>query len=85
MQKSDFDAAAGPVAGHHVHVFEVQEFRRPEFEVKAEASEGPHFVGSAAEARQIVQWAKFNNPAHVDRQIDTDRANMEARDRARKA
>jgi hypothetical protein len=32
----------------HTHVFQVQEFRRPEFEVKAEASEGPHFVGEAA-------------------------------------
>jgi hypothetical protein len=28
---------------------------------------------------------KFNDPAHVDKQIDTDRANMEARDRATKA
>jgi uncharacterized protein YfaS (alpha-2-macroglobulin family) len=28
----------------HTHAFEVQEFRRPEFEVKAQASEGPHFV-----------------------------------------
>ena len=32
----------------HDHVFEVQEFRRPEFEVKAVASEGPHLVGGAA-------------------------------------
>src|SRR5262249_15517212 len=32
----------------HRHVFEVQEFRRPEFEVEAAASEGPHFVGGAA-------------------------------------
>ena len=26
----------------------MQEFRRPEFEVKTSASEGPHFVGDAA-------------------------------------
>jgi alpha-2-macroglobulin len=30
----------------HVHSFEVQEFRRPEFEVKASASDGPHVVGA---------------------------------------
>ncbi|HSD28293.1 MAG TPA: alpha-2-macroglobulin family protein, partial [Vicinamibacteria bacterium] len=28
----------------YTHVFQVQEFRRPEFEVKASASEGPHLV-----------------------------------------
>ncbi|MBV9957942.1 MAG: hypothetical protein JO360_05945, partial [Acidobacteria bacterium] len=32
------------------HQFQVQEFRRPEFEVTAEASEGPHFVGGDATA-----------------------------------
>ncbi|MBX3220823.1 MAG: hypothetical protein KF795_09905 [Labilithrix sp.] len=30
------------------HRFEVQEFRRPEFEVTARSSEGPHFVGRHA-------------------------------------
>lgn len=30
------------------HLFQVQEFRRPEFEVTAQASEGPHFVGEYA-------------------------------------
>jgi uncharacterized protein YfaS (alpha-2-macroglobulin family) len=34
--------------GQHRHTFEVQEFRRPEFEVKASASEGPHIVGGHA-------------------------------------
>ncbi|HSO73211.1 MAG TPA: DUF6049 family protein, partial [Blastocatellia bacterium] len=34
----------------HSHQFQVQEFRRPEFEVTAQASEGPHFVGSIATA-----------------------------------
>jgi alpha-2-macroglobulin len=29
----------------HRHNFQVQEFRRPEYEVKVTASEGPHFVG----------------------------------------
>ncbi|MBA3767962.1 MAG: hypothetical protein H0W99_13465, partial [Acidobacteria bacterium] len=32
------------------HDFEVQEFRRPEFEVKAQASEGPHIIGGHADA-----------------------------------
>jgi len=27
------------------HYFKIQEFKRPEFEVKTEASQGPHFVG----------------------------------------
>jgi uncharacterized protein YfaS (alpha-2-macroglobulin family) len=34
----------------YYHHFQVQEFRRPEFEVTAQANEGPHFVGSHAEA-----------------------------------
>jgi uncharacterized protein YfaS (alpha-2-macroglobulin family) len=33
----------------HNHAFEVQEFRRPEFEVTASASEGPHVVGEHAD------------------------------------
>ena len=32
----------------HVHGFEVQEFRRPEFEVKAQASDGPHVAAGHA-------------------------------------
>jgi uncharacterized protein YfaS (alpha-2-macroglobulin family) len=32
------------------HSIQVQEFRRPEFEVTAQASEGPHFVGGSATA-----------------------------------
>ena len=43
------DAAGTALSGsQHTHVFQVQEFRRPEFEVKAQASEGPHVVGGAA-------------------------------------
>ncbi|HSB09639.1 MAG TPA: DUF6049 family protein [Blastocatellia bacterium] len=41
----------------HSHQFQVQEFRRPEFEVTAQASEGPHFVGASATA--IVNAAYF--------------------------
>lgn len=32
----------------YTHSFRVEEFRRPEFEVTAQASEGPHFVGKHA-------------------------------------
>ncbi len=37
--------AAGSQTQHYLRV---QEFRRPEFEVKAQASEGPHFIGQHA-------------------------------------
>ncbi|MBL8786802.1 MAG: Ig-like domain-containing protein [Deltaproteobacteria bacterium] len=33
--------------GQAYHSFEIQEFRRPEFEVASVASEGPHFVGGS--------------------------------------
>ncbi|MEO6390451.1 MAG: DUF6049 family protein [Pyrinomonadaceae bacterium] len=32
----------------YTHTFKVEEFRRPEFEIKAESSEGPHLIGSNA-------------------------------------
>ncbi len=34
--------------GGHEHVFQIQEFRRPEFEVSATVSEGPHIAGGHA-------------------------------------
>jgi uncharacterized protein YfaS (alpha-2-macroglobulin family) len=39
---------AGLAESSHQHGFQVQEFRRPEFEVQAQASEGPHLVGGHA-------------------------------------
>ena len=33
---------------HHGHVFQIQEFRRPEYEVRATVSEGPHIAGGHA-------------------------------------
>jgi alpha-2-macroglobulin len=41
---------AGEAGREHDHGFEVQEFRRPEFEVTAEAGAGPHLVGGSADA-----------------------------------
>ncbi len=38
------------------HPLQVQEFRRPEFEVKAQASEGPHFVGGFATATTSASY-----------------------------
>ena len=43
------DVGGGPLGEQkHSHVFQVQEFRPPEFEVKATASEGPFIVGESA-------------------------------------
>ena len=40
----------------HIHQFQVQEFRRPEFEVTASASEGPHFVGNSATVTSTASY-----------------------------
>lgn len=40
--------APGIALTAHGHAIQVQEFRRPEFEVGAQASPGPHFVGGKA-------------------------------------
>ncbi len=36
------------VEARHHHAFQIQEFRRPEFEVSADVSEGPHIAGGRA-------------------------------------
>ncbi|TEU18698.1 MAG: hypothetical protein E3J25_00900, partial [Anaerolineales bacterium] len=41
-------ARSGAGGQEHSHRIQVQEFRRPEFEVSASASAGPHFVGGDA-------------------------------------
>ncbi|HKP13498.1 MAG TPA: MG2 domain-containing protein, partial [Blastocatellia bacterium] len=38
------------------HPLQVQEFRRPEFEVTAQASDGPHFVGGAANVTATASY-----------------------------
>jgi uncharacterized protein YfaS (alpha-2-macroglobulin family) len=40
----------------HQHYFQVQEFRRPEFEVNASTDEGPHFVGGHAQATVTASY-----------------------------
>ncbi|MBA2663287.1 MAG: hypothetical protein H0U74_13450 [Bradymonadaceae bacterium] len=42
-----------PEGAQHTHVIQIQEFRRPEFEVTAGAAAGPHFAGGEAEV-----WVK---------------------------
>jgi uncharacterized protein YfaS (alpha-2-macroglobulin family) len=69
---------AGPARGaHHVHGFQIQEFRRPEFEVSARATEGPYVLGDrpvlTAEARYFAggalagattRWSLSAQPGH---------------------
>jgi hypothetical protein len=47
--------AAKGYADYH-HALQVQEFRRPEFEVTARASEGPYFVGDSAVVTVSAQY-----------------------------
>jgi uncharacterized protein YfaS (alpha-2-macroglobulin family) len=42
--------SAGVASRTFQHAIQVQEFRRPEFEVSAQANEGPHFVGGGTTA-----------------------------------
>ena len=44
------EGGSGATGHVYSHGIEVQEFRRPEFEVKATASAGPHFVGGTGTA-----------------------------------
>ena len=46
----EFRYTAGQGESHHGHVFQIQEFRRPEFEVGATVNEGPHIAGGSASA-----------------------------------
>ena len=52
------DAPPGPALDgrEHTHSFNVQEFRRPEFEVAAQAGEGPHFVGGATDVTVTASY-----------------------------
>ncbi|HEV2704751.1 MAG TPA: alpha-2-macroglobulin family protein [Pyrinomonadaceae bacterium] len=45
-----------PHGRQHYHALQVQEFRRPEFEVKAQADEGPHFVGAHAQVNLTASY-----------------------------
>lgn len=45
-----------PAGGSSNHSFQIQEFRRPEFEVGAEASQGPHIVGKGADVTVSAKY-----------------------------
>ena len=73
-----FEVQAGTMkAASFSHSFQIQEFRRPEYEVKASAGEGPHLVGGHADlnvsaqyfsggplANAEVHWAVTSSPGH---------------------
>ncbi|HUS63453.1 MAG TPA: alpha-2-macroglobulin family protein [Kofleriaceae bacterium] len=50
----------------HRHTFQIQEFRRPEYEVSATASEGPHLVGGAADVTVKAQYYAGGGLANAD-------------------
>jgi uncharacterized protein YfaS (alpha-2-macroglobulin family) len=52
------EAQGAPGVGgtEHGHSFQVQEFRRPEFEVTAQTSEGPLFVGGSADSTVAANY-----------------------------
>ncbi len=65
------------VGGTEVHVLQIQEFRRPEFEVKATMDEGPHLLGLDARVdltaayyaggglpNADTTWTVFAEPGH---------------------
>ncbi|MFU8804350.1 MAG: MG2 domain-containing protein, partial [Bradymonadaceae bacterium] len=58
----EFTLSGGVSQGRtHRHSFQIQEFRRPEYEVKAEADPGPHVAGEKGEAR--VEAAYYSGGA----------------------
>ncbi len=49
-----------------IHAFQVQEFRRPEFEVTTQTSEGPHFVGGSANVSVTAAYFAGGGLANAD-------------------
>ncbi len=43
-------------SAHHSHYFKLEEFKRPEFEVSAQTTEGPYFVGKHAIATVSAEY-----------------------------
>ncbi len=48
--------ATGRMSGSYYHQIQVQEFRRPEFEVTAQASQGPFMVGAAGDVTVSAKY-----------------------------
>ncbi len=49
-------SAQGSMSGSHYHNFQIEEFRRPEFEVAAQASQGPHLVGGGGDVTVTAKY-----------------------------
>jgi len=48
--------AQGSLRGSHAHAIEIEEFRTPEFEVSAQASQGPLLVGGGGDATVTAKY-----------------------------
>ena len=59
----DLEGASAP---SHWHSFQIQEFRRPEFEVSSKVSEGPHFVGGFADITAKATYFAGGGLANAD-------------------
>lgn len=59
-------SARGKKAGSHVHAFQIQEFRRPEYEVSSSASQGPHRVGDSADVTVKAAYYAGGGLANAD-------------------
>ena len=62
------DTRDGDLEGSHSHSFQIQEFRRPEFEVSTQASQGPHALGKPAEV--TVKAAYFAGGALANADVN---------------
>lgn len=56
----------GEDGSSYYHYFQVQEFRRPEFEMTVRASEAPHFVGSSATATMTAAYYAGGGLANME-------------------
>jgi uncharacterized protein YfaS (alpha-2-macroglobulin family) len=52
----------------HTHSFEVEEFRRPEFEVSASVSEGPHIIGTHSDV--VVKAAYYSGASLPNTEVN---------------
>jgi alpha-2-macroglobulin len=48
--------AKGQLRGTYSHVFQIEEFRRPEFEVSAQASPGPFIIGGGGDVTALAKY-----------------------------
>ena len=68
----EMELRGSPAEGEYTHSIQVQEFRRPEFEVDARVSEGPHIAGGHALATISASYFAGGplRAAEVDWQVD---------------